>query len=589
MQTAVSRLAAETNAHARTLIALDAVVAEAGGFLTPATVRDLKAGRARLAEARFNLVVLGEFKRGKSTLINSLLGRDVLPTGVVPVTSAVTTLRCGRHERLVVGFVDGRQEEHPLSELARFATERENPGNELGVTTTEVELSAGPLPAGLQLVDTPGIGSIHRHNTELAHEFLPRVDAAICVLTADQPLGDAERDFFAQVAGRTPRLLFVINKIDHLDRDERVQAVAFVNEATASLLGPGEAECFAVSARTGDGVARLADRIAQLAEQEGDALLVRSVAALACRAAADSAQAVRFEGRAVELSFEELSRRSTLFAARARMLQSARDEAADLLDRGVERLLADRVNEPLKGFASRAENSLRAELAAHIEQLDGLSARELAPALDGWVDATIRRRFDELGPALEETVGQEVGNLQRRFAQRIGKILTEVQEAAAEAFGLRGADQLPDLRFAEPSRFSFKLADPSQMLDQVISFGRRTVPGTLGRRLVVRDARERHVHMADRHAGRLRSALVERVRAAVTIYERDLTAAVDQAVAAIEASLSRAAQEQRQGEAEVGRRRAELDLLNGRLTSLALELSALAESPKGPSHVASST
>jgi hypothetical protein len=77
-----------------------------------------EAGRARLAQARFNLVVLGEFKRGKSTLINALLRRDVLPTGVVPLTSSLTIMRHGPCDRLLVRYRDGREAEHSVSELA---------------------------------------------------------------------------------------------------------------------------------------------------------------------------------------------------------------------------------------------------------------------------------------------------------------------------------------------------------------------------------------------------------------------------------------------------------------------------------------
>src|SRR5450755_369443 len=113
----------------RVVRAIDELVGSAGELLAPRVVDELRAGRARLAQARFNLAVLGEFKRGKSTLINALLGRDVLPTGVVPLTSMVTVIRHGPRERLIVHYRDGRETEHPVSELSRFATEHGNPHN----------------------------------------------------------------------------------------------------------------------------------------------------------------------------------------------------------------------------------------------------------------------------------------------------------------------------------------------------------------------------------------------------------------------------------------------------------------------------
>ena len=80
-------------------------------------------------------------------------------------------------------------------------TEARNPGNRLGVELARVELEHDLLRAGLELVDTPGIGSIHSHNTEVARGFLPRVDAALCVLDAGQPLSQRPS---ASCFGRRP-------------------------------------------------------------------------------------------------------------------------------------------------------------------------------------------------------------------------------------------------------------------------------------------------------------------------------------------------------------------------------------------------
>jgi hypothetical protein len=101
------------------------------------------------------------------------------------------------------------------------------------------------------------------------------------------------------------------------------------------------------------------------------------------------------------------------------------------------------------------------------------------------------------------------------------------------------------------------------------------VPGALGRRMAVRDAEDRLLQMADRHAGRLRSALVERVREAVTRYQRELSALVEGAVQAIEAAVQRAARQRSQGEPEVRRRAGVLEGLRRRAESLADELTTL--------------
>jgi len=93
----------------------------------------LSAVLGKLSENRLNLAVLGEFKRGKSTLINALLGRPLLPMAVVPLTSVITVVEYGEALRVEARFKDGRKETIPLETIPAYVTERENPKNEKGV------------------------------------------------------------------------------------------------------------------------------------------------------------------------------------------------------------------------------------------------------------------------------------------------------------------------------------------------------------------------------------------------------------------------------------------------------------------------
>jgi len=556
-----------------TVHTLDELLSLAGGLLAESAVRDLAAARTRVAEDRFNLVVLGEFKRGKSTLINALLGRAVLPTGVIPLTSVVTAIGAGDRDRLVVRYSDGSEEERPLTEISDYVTEGRNPGNHLGVELARVELDHELLTAGLELVDTPGIGSIHSHNTAVARDFLPRVDAAICVLDAGQPLSQGEREFLVEVGGRVPRLLIVINKIDHLEPADRDVAVQFIGSALRDLLGDDN-ELFAVSARRREGLSRLARRLRRLAADEREALLVSSVARLARTVAADTAQAARFESRATQLPLEQLGLRGSMFEQRIADLRAATVEAGDLLDRGIGRALEQSVNEPLKQYARREEARLREELRKHADGLRAGSPRELSAELEAWVDARIRAEFERLVPLFEAAIGGELTELGRHYATRIERILEQVQQTAEDVFGARATDVLPDTGLRAPSAFSFKLKDPEHALDMIVGFGRTITPGALGRRLVMREAEQRLIDMSDRHAGRLRSELAGRVADAVREYRQELAAAVDEAIEAIRAAIERAGADRRRGERHARARLERLAQIERRSAQLAAELSA---------------
>jgi small GTP-binding protein len=559
--------------RAEWLGALDELLTLGEGLLAETPRRHLAAARTRVAEDRFNLVVLGEFKRGKSTLINALLKRNVLPTGVVPLTSVVTIIAAGDDDRLRVYFHDGREEEHPLGELAEYVTEARNPANRLGVELARVEIEHDLLRAGLELVDTPGIGSIHSHNTEVARGFLPRVDAALCVLDASQPLSEGERELFREAAERVPRLLLVINKIDHLDHADREVAVEFIRSALHDLLGDSEVELFAVSARRREGLAPLLARLRKLAAEERHALLLRSVAQLARGTAGEIAQAARFESRAIELPLDQLGSRAEMFERRIAELSDASAEAGDLLERGIDRALKQLVNEPLERYARSEEPRLRTELRAHLDELGAqASPRELSTELEGWIDATVRGEFEGLVPRFEAAIAEQLTALEQRYAQRIERILEQVQQAAEDVFGVRASEVLPSTGLRAPSRFSFKLKDVEHALDMIVGFGRTITPGALGRRLVIRDAEQRLIDMTDRHAGRLRSELAGRVAQAVRDYRRELATAVDEAVEAIRAAIERAITDRRRGEEHARGRLDQLAEIERRCTQLSTDL-----------------
>jgi hypothetical protein len=125
--------------------------------------------RDRLDAARLRVLVAGEAKRGKSTLINALLGRAVLPTGVTPLTAVATTVRYGDDPHAEVRFADGHQEKQPLSALPDLVTERGNPANRRRIAAATVYLDAPLLADGVELVDTPGTGSVFAWDTAAAH------------------------------------------------------------------------------------------------------------------------------------------------------------------------------------------------------------------------------------------------------------------------------------------------------------------------------------------------------------------------------------------------------------------------------------
>lgn len=204
---------------------------------------------ARLAEDRFQLVVVGQFKRGKSSLMNAIIGRPLLPTGTIPVTSAVTSLRHGSSTRVLIRRA-GRviDEEVPIDALADFVTERGNPDNRKQVLSVEVEVPVPFLRRGLRFIDTPGIGSAHERNTATTLAFMPEADAAILVTGADAPLSQSELEFLDAVRQHVSKVFFVLNKIDQVALPEREEVVSYTSQVLAQRLGIDTIRIFPMSA-----------------------------------------------------------------------------------------------------------------------------------------------------------------------------------------------------------------------------------------------------------------------------------------------------------------------------------------------------
>ena len=154
--------------------------------------------RTRLADQRLRVLVAGEAKRGKSTLVNALLGRAVLPMGVTPLTALATTLRYGRDEGVTVTVPSGQIEVFPLTALDALVTEHGNPGNVRNLSSVAVAVDVPLLARGIELVDTPGTGSVYGHNTAEAEAALETMDTAVVVLTADPPVSAAERQLISR-------------------------------------------------------------------------------------------------------------------------------------------------------------------------------------------------------------------------------------------------------------------------------------------------------------------------------------------------------------------------------------------------------
>ena len=203
---------------------------------------------ARVSEGRFYVACVGQFKRGKSTLLNALVGCEVVPTGFVPVTAVPTVIRFGEELHARVRMRDGSWQDVAMADLKEYVTEEFNPENKKGVEGAEVFVPSRLLSSGMCFVDTPGLGSVFTGNTATTQAFIPHIDAALVVVGADPPIAGEELALVETVGRQVPDSILVINKADRTSDAERAAAAKFTREILVGRLHRPMGEVLEVSA-----------------------------------------------------------------------------------------------------------------------------------------------------------------------------------------------------------------------------------------------------------------------------------------------------------------------------------------------------
>jgi GTP-binding protein EngB required for normal cell division len=240
------------------IVELARTVREAGrGILLEEELRRLDEAVARLAEGRLHVVVVGEFKRGKSSLLNAVVGRrGLFPVDEDITTSIVTSVSYGWQEEAVVHSDDATVPTTvSIAEAREYVTERANPGNQKRVRLVELR---GPFPSlapGITLVDTPGVGGVNLDHAAATMAILRSADAVIVVTDAVEPLTAQELKFLDSVMDVTRNTIFAVTKIDRVDDPSVMVDNTRQKVSTRYRLDPKESVIVPVSsARKLDGI-----------------------------------------------------------------------------------------------------------------------------------------------------------------------------------------------------------------------------------------------------------------------------------------------------------------------------------------------
>lgn len=588
--------------------------ASAGG--DRALAERLGAELARPESPETTLVVVGETKRGKSSLVNALVGTPGLSPVDEDIATSVHLVIRHAESRVVRVHHDGGAEDVAPESLVDWATERGGRLRASGVSAVEIGLDHPLLERGLTVIDTPGVGGLAAAHREVTLAALVRADALLFVLDPDAPISGPEREFLRQVTERLGTVLFALTKVDLYAEWETILEAdrEILDELDRERAGAGApARRFSTSPFIP--VSNVLKEEADELRAAGDDEAARELLADSGFAELESALQSRVVGRARALRLLNLSSlcRSALASLELpeRVDSAAGDPALEAeLEAAAARQDEFRRSEKSWPVNLTAElETLRVELDAQYERsiatltrdyeerlvADGAGAdewlqaaleedlRALAARLDGWLQEGVAdivgRLLDEFG--IERVVERELG-------VPLGDADVRLPALASVATGAEGITRAQ--RVMEYGRGgSLGAALGARLLDLAIPglglvigtgagllFGRLNISLTKGRTERLGD-RQQALKFVQRAVGpvartEIRAPLQARMAAVRRDVNQEIRAHVEQRAAELQDALARqrrlmqedqSARQRRAQEAD--RRLKELDALRGRL------------------------
>lgn len=365
-------------------------------------VQRIDAAAVRLARPATVVCVVGEFKQGKSSLVNSLLGQSVCPVDDDIATATITLVRHGEQPSAIVryrGDAEPRAERIPVADIARFVNESNVGDLTRGVERVDVAVPSTLLADGLAVVDTPGMGGMGAGHAAATLAFLPFADGLLFVTDATSELTATEVGFLERAHSLCPYVLVVVTKTDIAPAWRRIVSRNAEHLAARGLHLP----IVAVSSALRDEAFASRDRA--LNNRSGFPELIALLSAEVIDPARDgAAERARTEGLATieSLSASLSAERRALAdpAERSRLADQAAAMSAKLeaLQAGSARwniVLGDRITDLTNDINHRFRGSIRGTTQQLDEQIEQITSAE---------------QWDELSRGLQTAVADAVTN-----------------------------------------------------------------------------------------------------------------------------------------------------------------------------------
>jgi len=509
----------------------------------------LESCRAFAREEVLNVAVFGRFKAGKSSFLNHLIGRPLLPVGAVPVTAVVTEMEYGLRELAEVTFQDGHVETVSPESIGGFISETENPENCRRVSRVRLELPSMASYRGIRFVDTPGLESVLEHNTETSLDWLPNAGLAIVAVGVDPPLSRHDLDLIRRLGRYTPNISLLLTKIDLLEESDRPRVEDFVRSQLARCWD-GPLPLFPYSTLPGFEILR--ERI--------DRELL-----LGARAEAGDRRAAILRHRIGSL-LGECSGFLTLALKAAERDEAERKELRENITGGKQHLNdtrhALRLNARHAASTARAafeeilrndESPVRARLLAALEEQFRSPAGSLSAAaqrFEEWLAGAVGREMAVLSNRHREEFVEPIRSVGRQLSQALQDFRNRLSERALAALGVTLRTSEMELPFREPASPDVRIGKIFDRNWELLSF---LLPMGLIRGVVQQHFRRRTADAVFTNLSRLATQWDNVVNGSIAALEKEAIRRLDRFAATIDTLVASAAPEAQRIRADLQR------------------------------------
>ncbi|AWW26196.1 dynamin family protein [Acetobacterium sp. KB-1] len=397
-------------------------------------IRKIEMLKTKIKNRELVISVIGQFKRGKTSFINAVLEAAVLPVGIIPVTSVATKIQYG--EALAeVHFKTGDHQIVALDQLVGYIAEQQNPNNQKGVSFVNLFLPDDFLRAGITLVDTPGVGSIHQNNTDEAYAFMRDSDAIIFMLSVDSPINEIEREFLIEARNYAAKFYFAINKTDTISPSDLEAYLGYCHDILCEIMAVEAIELFAISAKTKVGIDALFIKIAEDIKVSADRIIMDSVQIKFREVLRVALSHLELYRRAYGMPLKNLEeKRSELEEKLSSLDQITRDSTFYLL-RHIDELL-EQIRAELQDGSAGIRDVLSAEMAAVYEKNRNAKPKELEKMLMALLENQLTAHLNELSERGLASLSSGYEHLAEILNQKIDDLKAFLVKVVAELFGI---------------------------------------------------------------------------------------------------------------------------------------------------------